>query len=196
VLQERLVKPVGANAEREVDVRVVAATNRDLEAEVERGAFRRDLYYRLNVIQLHIAPLRARKEDVPLLVEHFVRKHTAALGRAMGGIEPEAMAALCDYDFPGNVRELENLIERAVVLAEEDVLSQSDIPERLQESPDVTARVLHGGELSIKKASREIEEALIRRALEKTRGNRTAAARLLEISHRALLYKIKDYGVQ
>jgi two-component system response regulator AtoC len=102
---------------------------------------------------------------------------------------------LLSYHWPGNVRELENMIERAVVLSDGDVLRVTDIPERLQEAPDVFSRVQQSGELSIKKAARAIEESLIRRALEKTRGNRTAAAKLLEISHRALLYKIKDYGV-
>jgi two-component system response regulator AtoC len=195
-LQEGTVRPLGSTKDVSVDVRVVAATVRDLRAEVAAGRFREDLYYRLNVLLIQVPPLRERLDDVPMLIDHFIVRNNARLGTRITGIDPRARKLLLAYHWPGNVRELENLIERAEVLAEQDVLSQSDIPERLQESPDVTARVLHGGELSIKKASREIEEALIRRALEKTRGNRTAAARLLEISHRALLYKIKDYGVQ
>ena len=117
VLQERKVKRVGGVQEKEVDVRVVAATNRDLEAEVEKGTFRQDLFYRLNVIQLRLPPLRERREDIPILVDHFVRKFAAEHGRKISGVDPDAMSALMSHSFPGNVRELENLIERAVTLA-------------------------------------------------------------------------------
>ncbi|HZS41166.1 MAG TPA: sigma-54 dependent transcriptional regulator [Polyangia bacterium] len=198
VLQERKVKRVGGVNEEEFDVRVVAATNRDLEAEVERGAFRRDLYYRLNVIQLHIAPLRARKEDVPLLVEHFVRKHTAALGRAMTGIEPEAMAALVDYDFPGNVRELENLIERAVTLESGDRITRASLPELKPRRP-VEAPV-SGGELpaegvDLDRLMADFERDLLMKALDRTKGVRKEAAKLLGITFRSLRYRLAKLGV-
>jgi two-component system response regulator AtoC len=196
VLQESVVRPVGGTKDVQVDVRVVAASVRDLSKEVAAGRFREDLFYRLNVLQIVVPPLRERLDDVPLLTDHFIRRNNQRLGTRIAGIDPKARKLLLGYPWPGNVRELENLIERAVVLADTDTLSEADIPERLRQSPDMVARVLQSGELSIKKASAAIEESLIRRALDKTRGNRTAAAKLLEISHRALLYKIKDYGLQ
>ncbi len=128
VLQERKVKPVGGITEREVDVRIVAATNRDLEAEVDKAAFRQDLYYRLNVIQIRLPPLRERREDLPLLVEHFIRKFSAEHGRAGAAATPEVMSAFVAYHFPGNVRELENMIERAVTLATTDQLGLDAFP--------------------------------------------------------------------
>jgi two-component system response regulator AtoC len=196
VLQEGIVRPLGATKDIAVNVRVVAATVRDLAKEVAEGRFREDLYYRLNVLQIAVPPLREREGDVPLLVEHFIARNNQKLGTRVRGVDAAARKVLASYRWPGNVRELENLIERAVVLCEGDILTLSDIPERLHEPPDIVARVLASGELSIKKATHTIEGTLIKRALEKTRGNRTAAARLLEISHRALLYKIKDYGIE
>jgi two-component system response regulator AtoC len=131
-----------------------------------------------------------------MLIDHFIARNNEKLGTHVRGVEAGARKVLASYPWPGNVRELENLIERAVVLCEGELLTLTDLPERVQEPPDVVARVMASGELSIKKASRTIEETLIRRALEKTRGNRTAAARLLEISHRALLYKIKEFKIE
>jgi two-component system response regulator AtoC len=195
VLQENVVRPLGGTKDQNIDVRVITATVRDLAKEVAEGRFREDLFYRLNVLQIVVPPLRDRVEDVSLLIDHFIDRNNARLGTRIAGIDPRARKLLLSYPWPGNVRELENLIERAVVLAEGEVLGLTDIPERVQKPEDAVAQVLASGELSIKKASRVIEESLIRRALEKTRGNRTAAARLLEISHRALLYKIKDYGL-
>ncbi len=194
-LQEGQVRPLGDSKDVEVDVRVIAATIRDLGKEVEQGAFREDLYYRLNVLQISIPPLRDRLEDIPLLVDHFVERNNQRLGTEIRGIDPKALRLLLNHSWPGNVRELENLVERAVVLAEDDVIAAEDLPERLREPVNPVAMVLASGDLSIKKAVRVIEENLIRRALEKTGGNRTAAAKLLEISHRALLYKVKDYGI-
>jgi two-component system, NtrC family, response regulator AtoC len=195
VLQESVVRPLGSNKDISVDVRVVAASVRDLAKESAQGRFREDLFYRLNVLQIVVPPLRERIEDVSLLIDHFIVRNNERLGTHIRGIDARAKKVLLGYHWPGNVRELENLIERAVVLAEGDVLMAEDLPERLHKPEDSVASVLGSGELSIKKASRAIEEALIRQALLKTRGNRTAAARLLEISHRALLYKIKDYGL-
>ncbi len=194
-LQEGVVRPLGASKDVTVDVRVVTATVRDLKKEVADGRFREDLFYRLNVLQIQVPPLRQRVDDVPLLIDHFIQRNNDRLGTKVRGIEAKARKVLLGYRWPGNVRELENLIERAVVLADGETLTVDDLPEHIQETPDVVARVLESGELSIKKANLIIEESLIRRALEKTRGNRTAAAKLLEISHRALLYKIKDYQI-
>ncbi|MFW5875775.1 MAG: sigma-54-dependent transcriptional regulator [Myxococcota bacterium] len=195
VLQEGTIRPLGATKDRSVDVRVVAATVRDLKREVDGGRFREDLYYRLNVLQVTVPPLRDRKEDVSLLLEHFVERNNGRLGTAIRGVDPQARKLLLDYHWPGNVRELENVVERAVVLAEGDQIRPEDLPERLREPIDPVAATLASGELSIKKTSRYMEEQLIKKALESTKGNRTQAAKLLEISHRALLYKIKDYGL-
>jgi two-component system response regulator AtoC len=195
VLQERRVRPVGATRDQELDVRVIAATVRDLRREVEEGRFREDLYYRLNVLQINVPPLRDRRDDIMLLAEHFIERNNGRLGTKICDVDQKARKLLLNYPWPGNVRELENTIERAVVLSESDVIGVGDLPERMREPTDPVAASLATGELSIKKTARFMEETLIRRALEKTGGNRTAASKLLEISHRALLYKIKDYGI-
>ncbi|MCP4678413.1 MAG: sigma-54-dependent Fis family transcriptional regulator [Deltaproteobacteria bacterium] len=195
VLQEGSVRQLGDTKDTEVDVRIVAATIRDLEKEVKAGRFREDLYYRLNVLPIHLPPLRDRAEDVPLLIEHFISRHNARLGAGIQGTNAEAKRLLASYSWPGNVRELENTIERAMVLAEGEQLTAADLPKRIKDIRDPIRMTLDSGELSVKKTFRIIEEELIRRALAKTGGNRTVAAKHLEISHRALLYKIKDYGV-
>jgi two-component system response regulator AtoC len=195
VLQEGTIRRLGETKDMKVDVRVVAATVRDLEREVKQGRFREDLFYRLNVLVLDVPPLRERREDITLLIEHFIELRNRRLGTRIRGLDPRAMRELLAYDWPGNVRELENSLERAMVLAEGDVLTVEDLPERIRDRPISIAAGLATDELSIKKTTRFVEETLIRRALEKTNGNRTAAARLLEISHRALLYKIKDYRI-
>ncbi|MCA9558899.1 MAG: sigma-54-dependent Fis family transcriptional regulator, partial [Myxococcales bacterium] len=154
-----------------------------------------DLFYRLNVLPIHLPPLREREGDVPLLVEHFVARFNARLGTQVQGVDAAAAKVLVQYPWPGNVRELENAIERAMVLADAERLAVEDLPQRIRESTDRIRTTLASDELSIKKTTRIIEEELIRRALTKTGGNRTRAAELLEISHRALLYKIKEYAV-
>ncbi|HWE30879.1 MAG TPA: sigma-54 dependent transcriptional regulator, partial [Polyangia bacterium] len=195
VLQERTVKPVGGVSETEVDLRIVAATNRDLEAEVERGGFRRDLFYRLNVIQLQLPPLRARKEDVPLLVDHFIKKHTAALGRALNGIEPDALAALVDYDFPGNVRELENLIERAVTLEPGERITRASLPALVPHKRATRAAPSFPDDgVDLERLVAEYERELIAKALEHAGGVRKAAAKLLGISFRSLRYRLAKLG--
>jgi two-component system, NtrC family, response regulator AtoC len=197
VLQEGEIRRLGDSQDTKVDVRVVAATARDLVAEVKRGVFREDLFYRLNVFALHLAPVRERREDIPLLVQHFLTRLNARMGLAIVGVTEEAMRLLSAYHWPGNVRELENTIERAVVLAEGTHIDASALPDRLRSTtPPVGVPVpIEEGDLSIKRASRRSEEDLIRRALLRTKGNRTRAAELLEISHRALLYKIREYGI-
>jgi two-component system response regulator AtoC len=196
VLQEEEVRRLGDTQDIKVDVRVVAATARDLTAEVARGAFREDLFYRLNVLHLELPPLRARREDIPLLVAHFLERMNARMGLAIEGVSPEAMRRLMEHDWPGNVRELENTVERAMVLTDTPQIGVEALTDRIGQhrSPPPVASATDG-DLSIKRASRRAEEELIRRALAKTAGNRTRAAELLEISHRALLYKIKEYGI-
>lgn len=196
VLQEGTMRPVGGTRDISVDVRVVAATVRDLAARVEEGEFREDLYYRLNVLQVIVPPLRERGGDVMLLLEHFVEQTNKRLGTAIRGVEATAAKKLLAYHWPGNVRELENLVERAVVLSESDEITLEDLPPALREPADPAKIVLASGDLSIKKMQRYMERELIYRALEKTGGNRTAASKLLEISHRALLYKLKDYNLK
>ncbi len=198
-LQERKIKPVGSVAEREVDVRVVAATNRDLDIEVEKGTFRQDLFYRLNVIQIRLPALRERKDDIPLLVEHFVRKFSAEHDRVINGVDPDALAALMAWHFPGNVRELENLIERAVTLAPGDRISAETFP-TLRASPPTLADVrtapnLPEEGLELEKVVEDFERALIIKALERTRGNRTEAARVLGVSFRSLRYRLSKLGI-
>lgn len=195
VLQESSVRRVGENHDRKVDVRIVAATNKELAKEAKNQRFREDLFFRLNVLALTIPPLRERRDDIPLLVEHFIGRYNEKLGTQITGIDPRAMQILTEYSWEGNVRQLEHAMERAMVLCEGSVLQIQDLEPRIREPADPIAAELDKGNYSIKKTVRIVEEILIRRALEKTKGNRTRAAELLEISHRALLYKIKEFGV-
>jgi two-component system response regulator AtoC len=195
VLQEDTIRRLGDTKDIKVDVRIITATHRDLAADVKAGRFREDLYYRINVLPIAIPPLRSRREDVNLLIDHFIARNNVRLRTSIRGVSVEARKSLLEYPWPGNVRELENTIERAMVLAEADVLQASDLPERLRDALDPVQVHLASGELSIKRTTAAIEQILIRRALQRTKGNRTRAAALLEISHRALLYKIKDYKV-
>jgi two-component system response regulator AtoC len=196
VLQEETIRRLGDPKDIKVDVRIIAATHRDLASEAQSGRFREDLYYRINVLPIQIPPLRGRREDIPILIDHFLARNNARFGTSIKGITPEGRRLLLEYSWPGNVRELENTIERAMVLCETDQIEVDDLPDRVREASDPIQLHLTSGELSIKKTQRIIEEILIRRALEKTKGNRTKAAEVLEISHRALLYKIKDYRIE
>jgi two-component system response regulator AtoC len=195
VLQEGEVRRVGDTRSRSIDVRVVAATARDLQSEVREGAFREDLYYRLNVIPITLPPLRERGSDIPLLVNHFISAAAHKFGKPINGISDDALELLMSYRWPGNVRELENIIERAIILEDGDTISPGSLPFTEKEFRQLPSVTTHSTELSIKKAHEAVERELIARALETTGGNRTKAAELLEISHRALLYKIKDYGL-
>jgi two-component system response regulator AtoC len=192
-LQEGEVRRVGDNVSRTVDVRVVAATARDLETDVAEGKFRADLYYRINVVRIHLPALRERTEDIPELVRHFIDRYNKRLGLRVTGVTAAAMRALVEYPWPGNVRELENVIERAMVLTEGEQLGVEQLPVL-----GPTARVDTSGsplDLSVKRRTEDLERSLIKEALERTRGNRTRAAKVLDLSHRALLYKIRDYGL-
>ena len=195
VLEDEKIRRVGEARDTQVDVRIIAATHRDLTAETKAGRFREDLFYRLNVLPIHCPPLRDRRDDIPLLIDHFIAKNNTRLGTSIRGMDTETRRLLYEYAWPGNVRELENTIERAMVLSEGEQIVAADLPERIREARDPVQVQLASGELSVKKTTRIIEEILIRRALQKTKGNRTRAAEVLEISHRALLYKIKDYQI-
>ena len=196
VLQEGEVRRIGESKPIQVDVRIVSATVKDLVKEVNEGRFREDLFYRLNVLPIHIPPLRDRKEDIPLLIHHFIKKYNEVMSKNVAGVDQKALEALMNYKWYGNVRELENTIERAIVLTDKDHIEVENLPVEVQDfKGELQFEVFSDEECSIKKASKTLEINLIKKALRKTKGNHTHAARLLEISHRALLYKIKEYGI-
>ncbi|HQB39170.1 MAG TPA: sigma-54 dependent transcriptional regulator [Deltaproteobacteria bacterium] len=197
VLQEEEVRPLGAQTSYRVNVRVVSATSRDLDADVREARFREDLYFRLNVFSMQLPPLRERIDDIPLLAGHFITRCAAGMGRSPARIAPDAMRRLVDYNWPGNVREMENMIERGLILCEGDTITQACLPDVVVKGTAPAA--LSGAaaeELSIKRAEAAMERDLIRKALARTGGNRTQAAKILEISHRSLLYKLKEYGIE
>ena len=198
VLQQGEVRRVGDSRSARVDVRVLAATNRDLAAHVQAGRFREDLYYRLNVVQLRLPPLRERQDEIPALAQRLLARHAERIGMPSRRLSPRALESLKTYRWPGNVRELENALERALVLSEDDEIGAESLPEILQEQvqPEPLPARLDPDDLSVKRAQRVLEADLIRRALERTQGNRTRAAELLELSPRALLYKIREYGLE
>ncbi|MSN26353.1 MAG: response regulator [Geobacter sp.] len=196
VLQDEQIRRVGANSSRKVDVRVVSATSRDLLADVKLGAFREDLYFRLNVFCLNLPPLRERVEDIPLLAEHFIRTGANGAERHSLRIEPDAMRCLMSYGWPGNIRELENAIERAAILCDGGNITSSNLPSSVMAGADSHPQSIRDENLSIKKAEEAMERDLIGKALAKTGGNRTQAAKILEISHRSLLYKLKEFGIE
>ena len=190
VLQEREFERIGSTQTIKVDVRIVATTNRDLQKEVESGNFREDLYYRLNVIEMGLPPLRERKEDIPALLQNFVAKYNAENGKSIVGVEDETLDALMQYDWPGNIRELENYTERAVVVAQGEVLLPSDYPQRLTEGPQGR----DDGGIHVGMTVHEMERRLIMKTLESCKGNRTEAAGMLGISTRTLRNKLHEYG--
>jgi two-component system response regulator PilR (NtrC family) len=195
-IQEREVVPVGGTTPVNVDVRIIAATNRDLSQEVQAGRFREDLFYRLNVIHIQIPPLRDRAEDIPLLVEHFLKQLGQRQGRTFTSVAPQAMKHLMEYSYPGNVRELENILERAVALGEGDSLIVDLLPENVIRAPaggSSAADVLSEGQ-DLDSLLEDYERKLIETALHKTGGNRTKAAEILGVSFRSLRYRLKKYG--
>ncbi|MET0340663.1 MAG: sigma-54 dependent transcriptional regulator [Polyangiales bacterium] len=198
VLQERKVRPVGGEQEIEVDVRILAATNRDVEAAVREGSFRQDLFYRLNVIRIQLPPLRERIEDIPMLAAHFLQKHSAFEGKRLS-FSSDALAWIVQQPYPGNVRELENVVERAVALATEPYVVRHDLLVGTRVEPEAApAKVLEvlpaeGLDLDVWLGERE--QTLLRQALERTGGNRTNAAKLLRMSLRSLRYRLAKYGL-
>jgi two-component system response regulator AtoC len=190
VLQDQEVRPVGGSRSHQVDVRILAATVKDLEKEVQGGRFRDDLFFRLNVVTLRIPPLRDRLEDIPLLVEHLIGKHRERLGVQIDGISKRALRRLLAHPWPGNVRELENAVERAMILCEQRQIDVQDLP--MGKAGEWDARSSVKGDLRLRPRLRALEGELIQAALKRTRGNRTQAAKLLGITHRALMYKLQD----
>ncbi|MDP6701630.1 MAG: sigma-54 dependent transcriptional regulator, partial [Candidatus Latescibacteria bacterium] len=190
VLQEREFERIGSTQTIKVDVRIVATTNRDLQKEVEAGNFREDLYYRLNVIEMGLPPLRERKEDIPALVHNFVAKYNEENGKCVTGVADDTLEALLAYDWPGNIRELENYTERAVVVARGEALAPDDYPQRLTSGPQSRG----DGGLHVGMTVHEMERRLIMKTLESCQGNRTEAAGMLGISTRTLRNKLHEYG--
>ena len=193
VLQERQFERVGGNKTIDADVRIMAATHRDLEAAMREGTFREDLYYRLNVVTIQIPPLRERREDIPLLLEHFLRKFTEKNRRDVTGLTAAARDALLKYDYPGNVRELENIVERAVLLCRGRVIDVEDLPAAARPGQRGAAEPLPK---DLPGVLADIERQAIESALERTDGIQTQAAESLGISERVLRYKMKKYGLE
>jgi DNA-binding NtrC family response regulator len=196
VIEEREFQRVGGTKPIKVDLCVITATNKNLEQEVRAGRFREDLYYRLNVIPLHVPPLRERKEDIPLLVEHFLRKFAEQYGTEPKRLTPRAISFLRRYDWPGNVRQLENVIHRAFIMVESDTIDVDDLPEEVKSNvispakPETQIEIPEGG-ISLE----EVERLLILAALQRAKGNQVEAARLLGISRRRLQYRMEKYGI-
>jgi two-component system NtrC family response regulator len=189
VLQDKNITRLGSNEEIKVDVRLVCATNKNIEEEIHNGNFRQDLFYRLNVIRIHVPPLRERREDIPLLTDHFIRIHAQKEKKPIKGITDEAMKTLLKYHFPGNVRELQNIIERAIVLARSEFITKGELPVPMAR----TSRSVQSGRLS--EAVVRLEKEMIVQALDRANGNQTKAASELGISERVLRYKIKKYTI-
>lgn len=199
-IQERKVTPVGGTVEESLDVRIVAATNRDLEVEVAHGRFREDLYYRLNVVQIDMPPLRERAGDIPVLTQHFIQKFAEEYGKPIRGATPECMRLIESYAFPGNVRELQNVIERAVALELGAALTPGSLPERVHGSfvPTGDERGdldFPPGGIDLEARIAAVERRYLEKALEVTGGNRTQAAKLLGITFRSLRYRLVKFGM-
>ncbi|MDQ6959055.1 MAG: sigma-54 dependent transcriptional regulator [Mariprofundaceae bacterium] len=197
VLQDHWVRRVGAEEERKIDVRVVAASNRDLAAEVERGNFRQDLFYRLNVVPVHMPPLRQRQEDIPLLVDHLLMRWSQGEERLR--LAPETMKKLASLPLPGNVRELENLLQRMIALTDDSVLTPSILNElRIEEAPgkELSLRQLQEDGVNLDDALEDVERRLVRQALDESHGNITRGAELLGVSFRSLRYRLRKLGLK
>ena len=193
VLQEKEFERLGSSKPIKVDVRIIAATNRNLEQAIREGTFRQDLYFRLSVVTIELPPLRERREDIPALAQHFLKKYAEKNQRLVKGFAPKTMDLFMRYDWPGNIRELENTVERAVILCREEYVQPHCLPRQFQalldeDTPETGVRPGH--------SIREVERELILKTLEQTGGNRTRAAEILGITRRALQYKLKEYGIQ
>jgi two-component system response regulator AtoC len=196
VLQEEEITPLGSTGSKKIDVRVIAATSKDLYWEVEENRFREDLFYRINVMKIHLPPLRERRGDIPLLIGYFIDLFNKKLTKSIEGLSSEAMPILMGYSWPGNIRELENVMERAVLLSKGRWVTPADLPPSVTSDQRVPLSVSPEDTLSIKKASKRLERDLIQKALELTGGNRTKATKILEISRPMLISKIKEYKLE
>ncbi len=199
VIEERVIRRLGSTEPIPVDVRIISATNSDLETDVKEGRFREDLFYRLNVIPLRLPPLRDRREDIPALVQHFVRQCAGRLDKRGVSVSPEAMEIMERYDWPGNVRELQNVIERAVALCAGTVIEPSDIPEKVRNfmsGPYDAVTGLAPEGIDLEKQTEQIERSLIDQAMRRANFSQKRAAELLRLTPRSLRYRLKKYGLQ
>jgi two-component system response regulator AtoC len=196
VLQEEEITPLGGTGSKKIDVRVIAATSKDLQKEVEENRFREDLFYRINVMTIHLPPLRERRGDIPLLIGYFIDQFNKKLNKEVEGLTSEAVPALMGYSWPGNIRELENVIERAVLLSKDRWITPEELPPSITSDQSMPATVIPEGTLSIRKASKILERDLIKKVLELTDGNRTQSAKILEISRPKLLAKIRAFKLE
>jgi len=197
VLQDRVVRRVGSNTENTVDVRVIAATNRDLSDSIQKGTFREDLFYRINVIPITLPPLRQRREDIPLLVDHFIDKFSSLVGVAKKRISADAMRLIEKYSWPGNVRELENVIERMIALEASEVLTTKSLPEHVLlggEVPEMTFDLPPEG-MSLEHHLESIQKIFMLKALERAGGVQTQAAELLRMTFRSFRYYAKKFDL-
>jgi transcriptional regulator with PAS, ATPase and Fis domain len=204
-LQESEFERVGGIKTLKVDVRLIAATNRDLKKEIAEGRFREDLFYRLNVVPVALPPLRERIDDIPMLVVHFMEKYNKRLNKKIQGLEPEALEILQEYAWPGNIRELENMMERMILFSDGPLVQAKDLPEPLKETDTVkiplpVLAAAQGADASmkdiVKQAAAGLERDLIGKALEETGGNVTQAAKKLKISRKSLQVKMKELGLR
>lgn len=199
VIQEREFRRLGGTVAQRVDVRIIAATNQNLERRIEERAFREDLYYRLNVVEIKIPPLRERREDIPLLVDHFLKKYGLEMGKEMEGIAPQALELLMRYDFPGNVRELENIIERSLALESGPYITERSIrsylEERQRERAFSPSLILPEEGINLSQFIEDVEKTFLLKALERTGGAKKKAAELLDMDFRSFRYKLSKYGL-
>jgi len=193
VLQEGELNPLGSSKTIKVDTRIIAATNRNLSVEIEKGNFREDLYYRLNVVNICVPPLRERRDDIPLLTDFFLKQYVEKNQKLIKGLTPRAMDLLMRYSWPGNVRELENMIERAVILTRSDMITEKELPEPIHLAENDTDKMEFN--FTTGKSLKEVEKEMIIRTLENNAGNRTRTAEILGISRRTLQIKLKEYGI-
>jgi two-component system response regulator HydG len=194
LLEDKEVRPLGSNQSEKVDTRVVSASNRNLAEQVQVGKFRQDLYYRLNVIRIELPPLRQRSHDIPLIVNHFVQKFAAGVYRRVDGVAADAMAALRSYDWPGNIRELEHTIERAVLLGKETLIGMEDLPAAMSKKAELEILMVQG--LAQQFTLADLEREYIGKVLESTQGNKTEAAKLLGVDRTTLYRKLEEYKIK
>ncbi len=199
-LQEKKIRKIGGTDEIDIDARLIAATNQDLEKGVEEGTFREDLYYRLAVIPIHIPPLRARRPDIVPLVRHFIQKYNERLGREIKGMTEEGLACLEEYNWPGNVRELENVIERASTLENSDFIQKERLPEKVRGQVSAhqlgLPRFSADEGLDLEEYLKKVERQLVEQALELAEGNQTRAAEILKVSYRSLRHRVETLGIK
>jgi two-component system response regulator PilR (NtrC family) len=198
VVQERTFRRIGGSEDIKVDVRIISATNQNLKEKVRKGEFREDLYYRLNVIPIHLPPLRERKEDIPLLINHFISKYAQMFGKEIRDISSYAMELLTNYAFPGNIRELENIIERSVAMESSNII----LPESLTLHTEVSSGVprfdieITDKGIDLNAELGKIEKIMIEKALQKTKGSKVKAAELLNVTFDSLRYRIEKLGIE